>query len=403
MKNLLFLVSRYPKGENTILEKDIIKKIVEKGNKVKVVCPVENQKTELYVDGDIEVLYVNTYKYSGNINKIKKGIAIFTRPFLLEKAIKRNYKEENFDYIVGYTPFMADPRLIGKLKKNYKAKALLFLWDIFPQNAKDLGMIKNFLIFKLLKSKEKKMYKEFDKVICNCEGQVNYIIENQFKDKIDTLIIRNCEYKEEISKIKADKKALKKKIGYKEDDIIAIFGGNMGIPQQLENLLFMIEKLKYIEKLKFIFLGTGAEELKIKKMSKELELNNLKIMNFVSRQEYEIFLESCDIAMISLNKNYTVPNFPAKVTGYIKQKIPVFSSLDNCSKKYLGKFLEQNRVGVVAEAGNIVEMKNKFLEMVADINKYSDENFKKVYNENFSMDVAYKEIEEKIFEGEYNV
>lgn len=403
MKSFLFLVSRYPKGTNTILEKDIIKKISEKGNKVKVVCPVENQSTELYMDGNVEILYVNTHKYSGDISKIKKGIAVLTRPILLEKAIKKYYKKEVFDFIVGYTPFMADPRLIEKLKKIYKSKTLLFLWDIFPQNAKDLGMIKNSLLFSLLKNKERKMYEKFDKIICNCEGQVDYITSNKLKEQKEILIIRNCESKKKFFEIKDNKESLKIKLGYKSSDIVAVFGGNMGIPQQLENLLEMIKKLQHKEELKFIFLGTGTEEVKIKKISEELKLSNLKIMNFVSRQEYEKIIESCDIAMISLNRNYTVPNFPAKVTGYIKKQIPIFASLDNCSKKYLGNFLEEKKVGITAEAGNILEMENKFLELVLNLDIYSKENFEKVYDENFNINIAYNKLKKEIFKGEEDV
>ena len=61
----------------------------------------------------------------------------------------------------------------------YKAKAILTLWDIFPQNAQDLEIIKNKLIFKFFKQEEKRMYEVFDKVICNCEGQVEYIKVNK--------------------------------------------------------------------------------------------------------------------------------------------------------------------------------------------------------------------------------
>lgn len=45
------------------------------------------------------------------------------------------------------------------IKKMYNANIYLILRDIFPQNAKDLGLIKNPLIFNYFRRKEKKMYK----------------------------------------------------------------------------------------------------------------------------------------------------------------------------------------------------------------------------------------------------
>lgn len=396
-------MSRYPKGDNIILEKDIIRKMAQKGNRVKVVAPIENGLTEIYKDGNVEVLYVNTLQYSGDIHKIKKGIAVITRPFFIKQAIKKHYGNEKFDYLVGYTPFMANQGLFRKLKKKFEAKALLFLWDIFPQNAKDLGIIKNNILFNYLKSQEKKMYKIFDKIICNCEGQIDYIIRKNLKEKNALILIRNCENIQENLEKNYNKDKLKIELNYGPNDKIAIFGGNMGKPQDLENLLNMIKKLESYPNLKFIFLGSGTEKERLKNLKSDMMLKNLKILDFIPREKYEKILKICDIGLISLNKNYTVPNFPAKITGYIKQEIPIFASLDSCSIKFLGNFIEKNELGKVANSRNIDEMEKKFIELVLNLKNFKSENFKRVYMENFDLEKAYKKIEKEIFLEEENV
>lgn len=406
-KSILFLVHRYPKGKNSILEKDFVKIFHEKGWKVKVIVPLERkyrENTNLFNDNGIEVLYVKTGNNFNKVSKIEKIMTLVTTPYLIIKAVKKYFNQDNFDYVVGYTPLMANPKLFNFFKRKYGSKNLLFLWDIFPQNAQDLGMIKSKIIFNFLKSKEKKMYEAFDKIICNCEGQIEYILKNRYKSSNDLMIARNPEYVNDSKLISIEEKIkLKENFGYDKESKIAIFGGNMGIPQQLENIIEMIDKLKDRKNLKFIFLGDGTEKEKIKKLKNKLKLENLKILDFVPREEYEKITKICDIGLISLNKQYTVPNFPAKVTGYIKQGVPIFASLDECSKKYLGRFIEDNRLGLVASAGNIDEMTKKFLELADNLENCTLENALEVYRKNFDVDKAYKIIEKEIIMEERNV
>ena len=393
-KNILFLVHRYPKGNNSILEKDIIKELA-KNHKITVVVPNERknrEKTYIYEENEkIKILYVKTGNYFNNISKIEKIFTLITRDFLLIKAIKKYLKNENFDYIFGYTPFMAKSKLIIKLKKMYKAKAILTLWDIFPQNAQDLEIIKNKLIFKFFKQEEKRMYEVFDKVICNCEGQVEYIKVNKLKLEKDLIIVRNSEQLDSES-LNIKREDLKRKNGYSEKDIISIFGGNMGIPQKLENLIYMIESLKEYENLKFIFIGDGTEKVKIKNLVKELKLNNIKIIDFLERKRYEEYLQMADIGLISLNEKYTVPNFPAKVTGYCKNGTPIFASLDNCSYDFLGKFMENKQIGVRTRAGNLAENKKDFLNFVENLKKYNSSNIKKIFKKEFLTEINIERI-----------
>lgn len=387
----LFLVHRYPKNIEEILEKDMIKVFSKNGHEISVVVPNDrknNEETYIYNDEKIKVLYVKTGNYQNNVSRLEKIISILTRDFLLKRAIKKYFKNENFDYIVGYTPFMADFNLIKKLKEYYNSKTLLMLWDIFPQNAKDLKIIKNNFVFKYFKYKEKKMYEVFDKVVCNCEGQIEYILKNNFKEKADLLLVKNSEFilndNTEIEDFK------------KEKDITVIFGGNMGIPQKLENLMLMIKEIKNSNWIKFIFIGNGSEKNKLKKIKEELELENLQILDQVSRFEYEKIIKQSSVAIISLNEDYTVPNFPAKVTGYCKVGVPIFASLDKCSYEYLGKFIIENNLGVVSKAGDISDMKENFLYLVNNLEKFSKEKIKEVYKREFDINKAYETIMQEI-------
>ena len=155
--NILFLVYRYPdEKNNSTLEKDLVRIFNEKGHSCFAVSITEKKygkNTYLFDDNGIKVLKVKTGDLFG-VNKIKKGLTVMTMPKLLGKETFKKFGTTKIDLIVAYTPFMANPKLVNNLKKHFACGSLMMMWDIFPQNAKDLGLIKNKYVFNYFKYKD---------------------------------------------------------------------------------------------------------------------------------------------------------------------------------------------------------------------------------------------------------
>lgn len=391
--NFLFLSHRYPKEEeNSSLEKDFIKKLDEKGHKVYVITTVERrmkQNTYLYKDGNIEILYVKTGNRTKEYNLIEKIITILSTPFIMRKKANKYFKDIEIDYLVTYTPFMSNLGLIKFFKEKYSCKSVLFLWDIMPQTAKDMEIIKNSIIFNHMKNNEKKLYKNVEKIICNCDEAENYIIKNNYKNKKDLLLIRNSEY---ISEFKfSNKDKIRKKYGYSENDIVFIFGGNMGMLQKLDNILELAKQIKD-PNVKFLLVGDGKDKPLLERKVLDEKIENIKILDVIPKIEYDETIEAFDCGLISLNEKNTVPNFPTKVTAYLKLGLPIFASLDSSAGKGVGEYIEKNKIGIWGKAGDINDLKIKFdLFLLKIKNKeYSREKLKELYKEDFDIEKAYK-------------
>lgn len=399
--NILFLVARYPDEEkNTILEKDLVRIFSEKGHNCFCVSLNErknNRETYSFKDKNVDVLKVKTGNMF-NTNKLDKLYTVLTMPKDLKNGILNKFGDKKIDLIVAYTPFMANPKLVNSLKKYYNCKSLMISWDIFPQNAKDLGIIKNKYVFYYFKKKEIKMFEAFEYVACNSEGNIKYLNENyEFKKNKKIFLSRNCEYDNKIQQI--NKLKIRKKYNLNIEDIILVFGGNMGVPQKLENIL---EIAKQNQKIKFIFLGNGTEKKKLIDKSKELE--NVKFLGPFKREEYENFIQCCDAGIISLNENYTVPNFPAKVTGYLKVGLPIFASLDQVAYNDLGNFIEKNKIGNAVLAGNFSEANEK-LRNFLNLDKLQEykKNTKIIFKKELEIENAYNAIIKNVSGDEVDV
>lgn len=390
--NFLFLSHRYPKEENSSLEKDFIKKLNEKGHKVYVITTIERrmkQNTHLYKDGNIEILYVKTGNRTKEYNFIEKILTIISTPFLIQKKVNKYFNNIKIDYLITYTPFMSNLRLIKFFKEKYTFKSILFLWDIMPQTAKDMEIIKNSIIFNYMKNNEKKLYENVEKIICNCNEAENYIIKNNYKNKKDLLLIRNSEY---ISEFKfSNKDKIRKKYGYSENDIVFIFGGNMGMLQKLDNILELAKQIKD-PNVKFLLIGDGKDKPLLKRKILEEKIENIKILDVIPRIEYDETIGAFDCGLISLNEKNTVPNFPTKVTAYLKLGLPIFASLDSSAGRGVGEYIEKNKIGIWGRAGEINDLKIKFDLFLSKVRnkKYSKEKLKELYKEDFDIEKAYK-------------
>ena len=392
--NVLFLLPRYSENiKDSTLEKELVKEFSNQGNKVIVATILEEGKTYFKELEKIELLKIRCGKYySKGTTKLDKGMTILKIPFLFSIRIKEKINEK-IDLIILSTPMFNNPFLIKKLRDHFQCEVLLIIWDIFPQNAIDLGIIKNKFLIKYFDSKYKKALKISDYITVMSEGNKKYI-KNIFRieDK-KIILLKNWAYIK--PKLDMDKEEIRKKYGYSEEDFLAIFGGNMGKPQKLENILSLAEKCLELPDVKFIFVGNGSERERLKKIAIDKRLKNIRFVDQLPREDYEKFTSTCNIGLVSLDERFTVPNFPSKTTDYFKLSLPILASLDKCSAADYGKFLEEEaKGGIFAEAGNVEDLYKKFLTLYnsKDLRKQLGNNGREYYEKYLGVDKAYKTI-----------
>lgn len=223
---ILFLFIAYPENPNsTNLTKDLSDEFAKQGEDVYLATIREkklNLNTEVSKENGVNVLRIKNGNMFNNTNKFEKLYTMMT----MNKNILKKYWG---DMIVGTTPYMANAKLINGLKSH--CPSFLVLWDLFPQNAKDLGMIKSKLLFNFFKN-----LSSFDYIGCMSQGNIDYV-KNHY-EVINTNQISLFPLWSKINeKIVLSKELMRTKYGFKNDDFILVFGGNMGKPQNLQNVL----------------------------------------------------------------------------------------------------------------------------------------------------------------------
>ena len=139
---VLFLLLYHPEPhESSNLYADLVGEFVKNGHEVTVVSAAkEGQPTALQREENVNVLRVKTQKIF-NVHPLLKGIATVRMPYQFKRAIKKHLSEYIFDLIITPTPPITFVDIVAWLKRKHTLQSYLILRDIFPQNARDLGMI----------------------------------------------------------------------------------------------------------------------------------------------------------------------------------------------------------------------------------------------------------------------
>ena len=325
---------------------DLLREFADNNHEVYIVCPSERRfkkQTKYLISNNIHTLEVKTLNITKS-NFIEKGIATILINYQYSRAIKKYFGRVNFDLILYVTPPISLNSLIQKLKIKHNCKTYLMLKDIFPQNAVDIGMIKQgSFLHNYFKRKEKFLYSVSDHIGCMSKANIEYLLCHNEIEKEKLEICPNAI------------NIINRKTGYSKEEIfdkynipqnlpVFLFGGNLGPAQGISFLLKFLSSNKNRTDCFILIVGSGSKSILIQKWIKLNNPSNIKFINHLEREDYDLLEFFCDVGMIFLDSRFTIPNFPSRILSYMECKLPLLIATDDVSD--LGDVAKNNEFGI---------------------------------------------------------
>lgn len=356
--NILFLMISYPDvNENSSMYTDLAQEFASKGYEVYVAVANGPYKTSLNTEGGIKVLRVKTLELY-NTGVIKKGLANVLLPYQVSKGIEKYIQDFHFDAVIVSTPPITYLNTVEKFKKKFNSRIYLILRDIFPQNARDLGIIRNPILFNYFRRKERKLYFISDYIGCMSAGNIDYIVQHNpevIRKKLH--LLPNWK---KVMEYTLPNLALKRELGL-ENKFIALYGGNFGKPQQIEFILDLANELINLEDVVFLLIGNGSEKQRIIELVAKRKIFNVLIKDSLPRDQYQELVKICDIGLVNISDKFTIPNIPSRTLSYWEAKIPVLAAIDKNTD--FSTILEESGSGLWSIAGDLNTYKQNFKEL----------------------------------------
>lgn len=352
------------------LHTDLIKELAIRHH-IYVVSPREkrtNLPTEVTTKGNIRILKVKTGNLTETANLIEKGMSTLLIEGQYLNSIKKYYKDIHFDMVMYSTPPITFGKIVGYFKKKHNSKSYLILKDIFPQNAADIGAIKkNGLIWNYFRIKEKKLYEISDRIGCMSQANVEYVLShNPNIDKDIVEVFPNSIKPINRIERKAKNKDLLRKYNIPENSTVFVYGGNLGRPQGIDFLIDVIKNFNLVETSYLLIVGSGTEYNKIKNYIDSLRPRNVSLYNKLPKDEYDQLLNIADVGLIFLDRRFTIPNFPSRITAYMESSLPILAATDRHTD--IKDVIIKSGCGLWSESGEI----NSFIRNVRKLSSDSD-------------------------------
>jgi len=397
MKLLFLTMTKLDSLQDRGIYIDLLNLFKEKGHEIFVVSPSERRlktKTVLRKENGVSILNVKTL----NLQKstiLEKGVGQLLLEYQYLKGIKKYFANEKFDLIIYSTPPITFSKVIRYIKNRDGAYSYLLLKDIFPQNAVDMQMIKKQgFLHRFFLKKEKELYLLSDTIGCMSEANMQYIIAHNTEVSPEKLEVNpNTIIPIPVFYTTEEKRAVREKYGLPLQKKIFVYGGNLGVPQGIDFLLEVIAALKESNAY-ILVVGSGTQYGKVAAWFESKQPTNAKLLSGLPKDDYDKLLGACDVGMIFLHKDFTIPNFPSRLLSYLEMRMPVLAATDKNTD--IGTVIQQAKCGYWVAAGDNLGMQEKISKLCNDNLELFGENSWQLLQSDYLVERSYNLIADKL-------
>jgi glycosyltransferase involved in cell wall biosynthesis len=263
------------------------------------------------------------------------------------------------DYIICESP----PLFLGisalALRKMVGGKIIFNVADLWPESAEQLGIIRNKKVLKATTWLEEILYQNADLITGQTNGIINNI-QQRFPHKKVYWLPNGVDtsYFYLGHKNKTDWRSVH---GFKSDDFILLYAGNLGHAQGLEVVLNAATLLVENEQIKFVFVGDGPERKELEQQKERLNLQQVFFFDTVKKREMPALIATSNAAVIPLKK---LPLFegaiPSKIFENLAMKKPILLGVEGEANEL---FIQQGKAGLEFEPENDRELADQILKL----------------------------------------
>lgn len=405
--NILFLtLDKIESLEERGCYTDLLRKFREEGDEIFIMIPSErreNKNSYLLKGEKLSILNVRTFNLQ-KTNIIEKGIGTLAIEYQFVKALKKYFSNVKFDLVLYCTPPITFYKVIQFVKKRDNAYSYLMLKDIFPQNAIDMKMLKEGgFLHRMFLRKERMLYEVSDTIGCMSEANQEYLIRHNPAIAVNKVEVNPNSIEPIVFEQTIDEKIkIKQKYGLPLDKKVFAYGGNLGKPQGIDFLLETISTTTNPQVF-FLVVGNGTEYDRIFKWFQNKLPKNAVLLAGLPKKDFDMLLNTCDVGMIFLHKDFTIPNFPSRLLSYLEMKMPVIAATDPNTD--IGSIIENNKCGYWVISGDVLGMQKAINSICSDENNFYQikENAWNLLQREYKVDYSYQLIKNRLEDVQINL
>jgi len=399
---ILLLVVYYPPSTTSAarMMRELALEYFRQGHQVIVATPSDAILEAICIKDEdgVTVLRVRTGDLKGS-NRVVRLWRESRLSWSIWRAARRYFQSNPCDLIIYYSPTIFFGELVRRLKSIWRCPSYLILRDIFPKWAVDAGVLREGLLYHYLKRKELEQYAAADLIGAEAPGDLPYFREELHGLGSRVEVLYN--WLDTNDKPNIDS-GWRERLGL-GGKVVFFYGGNIGVAQDIDNIVRLAESLREREDIFFLLIGSGSEVNRLRAKIELLGLSNIRIYPPLAQKEYMECLFEFDIGMVSLDRRLKSNNFTGKLLGYVLCGKPILASVS--SNHDLIGLLNSEDAGIACANGEDDQLLAAALLLASDsgIRERMGRNARTLGENIFSVQVIARQILSSVSRASGNV
>lgn len=273
------------------------------------------------------------------------------------------------------------------VKKFNKMPLVYNLQDIFPDSLVGTGLAKKGgLLWKIGRMIEDFTYRNADKIIVISEDFKKNIMEKGVPEE-KIVVVYNWVDQNAVVDVPREQNKLFDKYGLDRSKFYIEYSGNIGLTQNMDMLLEVMEELQVSHPdINLVLVGEGAYKAQVEKIVAEKQLKNVYLLPFQPYEDISYVFSLGDAGLVISKPGVGANSVPSKTWSIMSASRPVLANFD---ENELKDIVAKNKCGIFTKAGDKEAFKESILKL------YSDKELCKECGKNgrqFVMDNLTKEV-----------
>lgn len=277
--------------------------------------------------------------------------------------------------------------LAAMVKKIKRVPLVYNLQDIFPDSLAGTGLAKKGgLLWKIGRVIENFTYRNADKIIVISQDfKQNIMAKGVPDDKIE--VVYNWVDQNAVVDVPRQENKLFDKYGLDINKFYITYSGNIGLTQNMDMLLDVMEELQTIASdIHLVLIGEGAYKKNVEEIVAAKNLSNVTMLPFQPYEDISHVFSLGDAGLVISKPGVGANSVPSKTWSIMSASRPVLANFDENELKTI---IADNNCGIFTKAGDKEAFKAAILRL------YGDREFCKEMGKNgrqFVMDNLTKEV-----------
>lgn len=296
------------------------------------------------------------------------------------------------DLILCVTPPLELAVSARLLSAFWRVPYVLWIKDLVPDVAIQLGMLKNNVAIGAARMLERFAYATSRKLLVICRSFEQNLQKKDVSSEKIAIIPDWVDVRAIRPGVRAN--AFRQDHGISSESFLVLHSGNIGDKQKLELLVHAAKRLESIPGIEFLIVGDGARKTAVVAEAKRIGASNVRFLPLQPRGRLAEMLAAADVLILHQQRDVSDSVIPSKLLTYMASARPLIATASRQSETAFA--VDRARCGAIVEPEDTDALAAAVLQLYRDPDRcraYGTEGRKHVC-ENFSRDVVLRRLED---------